>query len=508
MKQKFSSFTKFFTLLAFAFFVASLVSFEISTSKVSDAKSNKPTNTNDNAKNKSSASDKKDADVYEMLELFGKAFEITKARYVEEVDNKKLIEGAIDGMLTKLDPHSSYLNEDDFNDMNEQTSGSFGGLGIEVTMDKGVIKVVSPIDDTPAYKAGIEAGDLITHIDDVHVQGLTLTEAIKKMKGRPGTKVKLKVFREKKEPFDVTITRDIIRTEPVKSKMKADGKVGYIRLTTFNENSYNDMSRAIKKILSDSPDVAGFVLDLRNNTGGLLDQAVKISDAFLTEGEIVSIMSRQRDTSRVFFASEGDLINGKPLVVMINGASASAAEIVAGALQDHRRAVLIGTKSYGKGSVQTLVPIGSSALKITTARYYTPSGRSIQADGIEPDIVINRAKIEEETEDRMFAESTLTNALKNDTKDEKSQKSKNEIAKSEREKSEEERDKNDYQMIRAVDLVRALSVYNEGIKQKPSIKDIKAQKDKASTSSKDADTTTTKSGAKGKTSKTEQTPKK
>ena len=475
MKQKFSSLTKIFTILSVMFFLVSLISFEISTANKSDAK--QAASSEKEVKSK----DKKDSDVYEMLELFGKAFEITKARYVEEIDNKKLIEGAIDGMLSKLDPHSSFLNEDDFNDMNEQTSGSFGGLGIEVTMDKGVIKVVSPLDDTPAYKAGIEAGDLITHIDDVQVQGLTLTEAIKKMKGRPGTKVKLKVFREKKEPFDVTIIRDIIRTEPVKSKIKADGKVGYIRLSTFNENSYNDMARTINRIKAENPNVMGFVLDLRNNTGGLLDQAVKISDAFLTEGEIVSIMSRQKDASRVFFASEGDLLDGKPLVVIINGASASAAEIVAGALQDHRRAVLIGTKSYGKGSVQTLIPIASSALKITTARYYTPSGRSIQAEGIEPDVVINRAKIEEEKEDRMFAESTLTNALKNDTKSENKDLTKNDQAKLEREKTEEERDKNDYQMIRAIDLVQALSIYREGLTQKPKLPEREAKADSTKT---------------------------
>ncbi|MBR1544934.1 MAG: S41 family peptidase [Alphaproteobacteria bacterium] len=455
MAKKHSSFTKLFTTLAFVFFIASVVSYQISSSKFSGAAS-KPVQ----------KSDKKDEDVYKMLELFGKAFEITKDRYVDEVENKKLIEGAIDGMLSKLDPHSSFLNEDDFNSMNEQTSGSFGGLGIEVTMDKGVIKVISPLDDSPAFKAGVEAGDLITHIDDVQVQGLSLQEAIKRMKGKPGTKVKLKIFRENSEPLDIIITRDIIRTEPVKSKVKADGNVGYIRLSTFNENSYDDMAKAIKKIKSDNPKVLGFILDLRNNTGGLLDQAVKISDAFLNEGEIVSIMSRQENASRVFFASEGDILDNKPLVVIINGASASAAEIVAGALQDHRRAVLIGTKSYGKGSVQTLIPLGDTALKITTARYYTPSGRSIQADGIEPDVEVNRAKIEEVKEDRMFSEETLTNALKNDTKDKSGKKD----AKSEREKTEEERDKNDYQLNRAVDMVKALAVYGERFAEKPAKK--------------------------------------
>ena len=446
MAKKHSSFTKLLTTLAFVFFIASIVSYEISSSKLTGAAS----------KNEKKVSTKKDSDVYEMLELFGRAFEITKTRYVDDVDNKKLIEGAIDGMLSKLDPHSSFLNEEDFNSMNEQTSGSFGGLGIEVTMDKGVIKVISPLDDSPAFKAGVEAGDLITHIDDVQVQGLSLQEAIKRMKGKPGTKVKLKIFRENSEPLDIVVTRDSIRTEPVKSKMKADNSVGYIRLSTFNENSYDDMIKAIKKIKSENPKVLGFVLDLRNNTGGLLDQAVKISDAFLSEGEIVSIMSRQENASRVFFASEGDILDNKPLVVIINGASASAAEIVAGALQDHRRAVLIGTKSYGKGSVQTLIPIGDTALKITTARYYTPSGRSIQADGIEPDVEVNRAKIEEVKEDRMFSEETLTNALKNDTKSIIKK-----DAKAEREKIEEERDKNDYQLNRAVDMVKGLAIYGE-----------------------------------------------
>ncbi len=446
MVQKKSSLAKLFTILAFFFLLLSIITYEVSTSKFIGAKSKKiEKNLN------------KEDDVYKMLELFGKAFEITKSRYVDEVDNKKLIENAIDGMLSKLDPHSGFLNEDDFLDMTEQTTGSFGGLGIEVTMDKGVIKVISPLDDSPAFKAGIEAGDLITHIDDIQVQGLTLQEAIKKMKGKPGTKVKLKIFRENSEPLDITVVRDIIRTEPVKIKVKSDGQIGYIRLTTFNDNSYDDMIKSIKKIKSENTKVIGYILDLRNNTGGLLDQAIKISDAFLEEGEIVSIMARQENASRVFFASEGDILENKPLVVIINGASASAAEIVAGALQDHRRAVLVGTKSYGKGSVQTLLPLGNTALKITTARYYTPSGRSIQADGIEPDVEVNRAKVEEVKEDRMFSEETLTNALKNDTKNSIIQKD----VKSDKEKEEEERDKNDYQLQRAIDMVKGLSVYEK-----------------------------------------------
>ena len=441
--------TKTFITLSVILFVFSIIAFEISTSSVTFAV----------LKNKKT---EQKADVYEMLEVFGKAFEITKERYVEEIDNKKLIEGAIDGMLTKLDPHSSFLNTEEFTEMIEQTSGAFGGLGIEVTMDSGVVKVISPIDDSPAYKAGIQAGDLITHIDDVQVYGLTLNEAVKKMKGKPGTKVKLKIFRKNKEPFNVEITRDIIKTDPIKFKLKGKDKdVGYVRLATFNENSFQSLKDIVTKTLSKNPKILGFVLDLRNNTGGLLDEAVKISDAFLEQGEIVSVIGRQKSDNRVFFATGGDIINGKPLVVIINGASASASEIVAGALQDHKRAVIIGTKSYGKGSVQTLIPMGNSALKLTTAKYYTPTGRSIQADGIEPDVIVNVAKLEEFKEDRIFSESTLTNALKNDTKEKNQTKKddKNDL-KAEFEKQQEEREDKDYQLNRAIDFVRAISVYN------------------------------------------------
>jgi carboxyl-terminal processing protease len=438
------------TAVSLMFLIASVAVFEISSSG------------RGGAKEVPAAASGKDEDVYKMLELFGKAFEIVKARYVDEVSNKDLIESAIDGMLSKRDPHSAFLNEEDFRDMNEQTAGAFGGLGIEVTMDKGVVKVVSPIDDTPAAKAGVEPGDLITHIDGEQVYGLTLQEAIKKMKGRPGSKVVLKIFRENKDPFDVTIIRDVIRVDAVKSKVKAGGRVGYIRLSTFNDNTTGEMGKEIAKLRKENKDMAGFVLDLRNNTGGLLDQAVKVSDAFLSEGEIVSIMARQENASRVFFATEGDLIDNMPLVVIINGASASAAEIVAGALQDHRRAVLVGTKTYGKGSVQTLIPMGETALKITTARYYTPSGRSIQGDGIEPDVEVNRARIEEQKEDRIFAESTLSNALKNDTgaggkKDAKPG-------------AEDAKDANDYQLQRAVDMVRGLVVYEQKNSMKPKAK--------------------------------------
>lgn len=445
MKNRTLALSKTFLILSIAFLIISITLFEISSSTKTFAIFNKK--------------EKTKSDVYDMLQLFGKAFEIARDRYVDEVDDKKLIEGAIDGMLSKLDPHSGFLNTEDFTEMTEQTSGSFGGLGIEVTMEKGIVKVISPLDDSPAAKAGVKAGDLITHIDEVQVYGLTLTEAVKKMKGSPGTKVKLKIFRDKLEPLNITVVRDVIRTEPVKFKIRGNNDVGYLRLSTFNDNSYEDMLKVVKKSFSSYPKIKGFILDLRNNTGGLLDQAVKVSDAFLNQGEIVSIMSRQKDSSRVFFAEEGDIINNMPLVVLINGASASAAEIVAGALQDHRRALILGTKSYGKGSVQTLIPIENTALKITTARYYTPSGRSIQADGIEPDIVINRAKIEEEKDERLFTESTLTNALKKENNNLLIQ-----DIKTEKEKLEKEFELKDYQLNRAIDLVRAISIYKEGVK--------------------------------------------
>jgi carboxyl-terminal processing protease len=396
-----------------------------------------------------------DREVYEHLELFGKAFEITRARYIDEVSAKELIEAAIDGMLSKRDPHSGFLNAEDFRQMNETTRGGFGGLGIEVTMDRGVVRVISPMDDTPAFKAGMEAGDLITHIDGAQVYGLSLREAINKMKGKPGTKVKLKVFREGREPFDVEITRAIIKIDAVRSRRLGD--VGILRLSAFNENASRELTRAVNEMMRDKS-LKGFVLDLRNNTGGLLDQAVAVSNLFLDQGEVVSIKSRSNEAGgRVYFANKDDLTKGMPIVVLINGGSASAAEIVAGALQDHRRAVIMGTKSYGKGSVQTLIPLGNAtALKLTTARYYTPSGKSIQADGIEPDIVVNRARIEEIKEDRSFSESTILNALKQSETPAAATR-----PRTEREQREEERDRNDYQLQRAADMVRGLFLMRE-----------------------------------------------
>ena len=415
----------------------------------------------------------KEGDDYLYLEMFGRAFEITRARYVDEPTSKQLVEAAIDGMLSKLDPHSGFLGEDDFREMNETTSGGFGGLGIEVSMDKGVVKVVSPIDDTPAFKAGIEAGDLITHIDGAQVHGLSLQEAIKKMKGRPGTKVVLKIFREGREPFDAKLVRAIIKVDAVKSRQR--GNIGVIRLSTFNENTTSELKKAVAEL--EKKKVAGYVLDLRNNTGGLLDQAVSVADLFLEQGEVVSIMTRSEEGGRVFFATPGDLTEGKPVVALINGGSASAAEIVAGALKDHRRAVVMGTKSYGKGSVQTLVPMGESgtALKITTARYYTPSGKSIQAEGIEPDVVVNRARIEEFKEDRIFAEETLSNALKNDSVSAEIDEAKKDSKKSRAER-EDDRDAKDYQLQRAIDMVNGLAAYNAKPAEKTAAQPAKAVK--------------------------------
>lgn len=410
--------------------------------------------------------DKKEKSVQEMLDLFGKAYEITKAYYVEDISPQKLIEGAIEGMLSAQDPHSGYLNEEDFKEMNESTSGSFGGLGIEVTMDKGVVKVISPMDDTPAYKAGIEAGDYITHINGEQVQGQRLTDAVKKMKGEPGTKVSLTIYREGKEPFDVKLTRAIIKNKAVKSWIYKDS-IGYLRISSFNSNASKELSSHIKDIKKKlGKDLSGYVLDLRNNPGGLLTQAAEVSDVFLDKGEIVSVIARTKNGTQTLYANKGDETDGKPVVVLINGGSASASEIVAGALQDQKRAVIAGTKSYGKGSVQTMVPLekGKVALKITTARYYTPSGKSIQADGIVPDIEINQAEpVKEQEESRIFSESTLKNALKNDN-DEKLdffKKDENKKLKYPLSKEDQKRLDKDYQLQRSLELVKALSIYDK-----------------------------------------------
>jgi carboxyl-terminal processing protease len=331
-------------------------------------------------------------DTYSQLNLFGDVFERIKAGYVEKPDDAKLVEGAINGMITSLDPHSRYMNEKAWRDMQETTSGEFGGLGIEVTMEDGLVKVVAPMDDTPAAKAGIMSGDLITAIDDAAVQGLTLEQAVAKMKGPINTKTRLKIMRKGAEqPIDVAIMREVIRVRPVRYRTEG-GDIGYIRLTTFNEQTTDGLKKAIRDISSQIPPqkLAGYVVDLRNNPGGLLDQAVSVSSAFMARGEVVSTRGRTPEETQRFTARAGDLIKGKPLVVLINGGSASASEIVAGALHDHKRATLIGTRSFGKGSVQTIIPLGAGkgAMALTTARYFTPSGRSIQARGITPDIEV------------------------------------------------------------------------------------------------------------------------
>jgi len=321
-------------------------------------------------------------------------FERVRADYVEKPDDTELIEGAINGMVTSLDPHSRYMNDKSWREMQETTSGEFGGLGIEVTMEDGLVKVVAPIDDTPAAKAGILSGDLIAKIDGDAVQGLTLEQAVNKMKGSVNTKTKLTIIRKGKDaPFDVAITREVIRVRPVRYHTEGND-IGYIRITSFNEQTTDGLRKAIAGISKDIPQdkLAGYVVDLRNNPGGLLDQAVSVSSAFLARGEIVSTRGRNPEETQRFTAKGGDLIKGKPLVVLINGGSASASEIVAGALHDHKRATLIGTRSFGKGSVQTIIPLGTGngALALTTARYYTPSGRSIQAQGIAPDFEIKQ----------------------------------------------------------------------------------------------------------------------
>jgi carboxyl-terminal processing protease len=332
------------------------------------------------------------ADTYRQLNLFGDVFERVRADYVEKPDDGKLIETAINGMLAGLDPHSSYMDAKSFRDMQVQTRGEFGGLGIEVTMEDGLIKVVAPIDDTPAAKAGILANDIITKLDDEQVQGLTLNQAVEKMRGPVNTKIKLTIMRKGVDkPVIVTLTRDVIRVRSVRSHVEGED-VGYIRLTQFNEQTTDGLKQAIADIKAKVSEdkLKGYILDLRNNPGGLLDQAISVSDAFLQKGEIVSTRGRNAEETQRFNARPGDLTEGKPLIVLVNGGSASASEIVAGALQDHRRATVLGTQSFGKGSVQTIIPLGSGngALRLTTARYYTPSGRSIQAKGITPDIEV------------------------------------------------------------------------------------------------------------------------
>jgi carboxyl-terminal processing protease len=348
--------------------------------------------------------------------LFGEVFEQVRQNYVDAVTDKQLVEGAIKGMLGALDPHSSYMDAKEYREMQVQTRGEFAGLGMQVTMENGLVKVISPIDDTPAAKAGLKPGDLILAIDDAPVGDMTLSEAVEKLRGPVGTLVKLMLRRQGVDPFEVTLTRAEIRVEPVKYHMEGSD-IGYIRITTFSERTSSTLETAVKALRQQAGDkLAGVVLDLRNNPGGLLDQAVAVSNAFLDQGEIVSIRGRRSPDSRRYSAQpDRDLLRGLPVVVLINGGSASASEIVAGALQDHRRAVLLGTRSFGKGSVQTVLPVKESggAIRLTTALYFTPSGRSIQAKGIDPDVLVEPAKIEKVAQASRVREADLRGALRN-----------------------------------------------------------------------------------------------
>ncbi|MBR4892276.1 MAG: S41 family peptidase [Alphaproteobacteria bacterium] len=365
-----------------------------------------------------------DEQIYEELKKLAMVFEVARENFVEEADEKKMLEAAMNGMLGALDPHSSYLSADDFKEFSEKSYGEFGGLGIQITSDKGAVRVISPIDDTPADKAGIKAGDYITHIDDEQVFDLTLNQAVKKMKGRPGTKVKLTIISEDGEPKTLTLKRDIIKVKSVKFEEKvlanADKedkdtpKIGYVRISDFGATTARDLKDAMEKL--EKKNVVGYVLDVRNNPGGYLTAAIQVSDAFLDSGEIVSTRGKKESDIDRVYAQSGDLANGKPVVVLINHGSASASEIVAGALQDNGRGLVMGSQSFGKGSVQQQKPLGDgTAIHITIARYYTPSGRSIQNEGITPDVEVLQSKLEVlEKKESMYSEASFKNALKNE----------------------------------------------------------------------------------------------
>ena len=386
-------------------------------------------------------------ETYRQLSIFNEVYNRVKNQYVEELTDKELVEKALNGMLQALDPHSSYMNEEVYKEMQVDTAGAFGGLGIEITTDKSFIKIVSPIDDTPAQKAGVQAGDYITHLDGVSVIDMTLKEAIDIMRGEVGASITLTIVRGTENPFDIEIERDIIKVQSVKHRLIDD--IGVLRISTFNEQTTPGLKKIIEELESSDNPPIGYVLDLRNNPGGLLTESISVSDVFLEQGEIVSIRGREKKDVKVYSAKKGDLINKKPLIVLINEGSASASEIVAGALQDHDRAVIMGIKSFGKGSVQTIVPIDSGAIRLTIAKYYTPSGDSIQAVGIEPDIIVPRAELNIIDDYFTFRESDYKDALENETN----------------EGAEEEEDytellENDYQLSRAIDAVKTIAVLN------------------------------------------------
>ena len=386
-------------------------------------------------------------ETYRQLSIFNEVYNRVKDQYVEEVTDKELVEKALNGMLQALDPHSSYMNEEVYKEMQIDTSGSFGGLGIEITTDKSFIKIVSPIDDTPAQKAGVQAGDYITHLDGMSVVDMTLKEAIDIMRGEVGEPITITIVRGTERPFDIEIKRDIIKVHS--DKHRIINKVGVLRISTFNEQTTVGLKKSIEELEESENPPIGYVLDLRNNPGGLLKESVTVSDVFLEKGEIVSIRGREKKDVQVFSAKKGDMINGKPLIILINEGSASASEIVAGALQDHDRAVIMGIKSFGKGSVQTIVPIDSGAVRLTIAKYYTPSGDSIQAVGIIPDVEVPRAELNVIDSYFTFRESDYRDALDNETTD----------------GNDEEEDfnellENDYQLSRAIDAVKTIAVLN------------------------------------------------
>lgn len=406
-----------------------------------------------------------DEQIYEELKKLALVFEVARDNFVEEADEKKMLEAAMNGMLGALDPHSSYLSADDFKEFSDKSHGEFGGLGIQITSDRGAVRVIAPIDDTPAAKAGIKAGDYITHIDGDQVFDLTLNQAVKKMKGRPGTKVKLTVISDGEEPRTITLKRAIIKVKSVKYEEKsiADAeddaeKIGYIRISDFGATTAKEIKEALTDL--EKKNVIGYVLDVRNNPGGYLTAAIDVSDAFLDGGEIVSTRGKNKTDIERSFAKPGDMANGKPVVVLINHGSASASEIVAGALQDNGRALVMGSQSFGKGSVQQQKPLGDgTAIHITIARYYTPSGRSIQNEGITPDIEVLQSKIEVvEKKESMYSEASFKNALKNEeTKKKADKKTAADDKEEEKELTDEEKDALDYQLQRGMDMVRAMS---------------------------------------------------